>query len=529
MESSDAITPARQAVNRFLERIERRLRRNRAQDDAVLLMGLILVALLAWRVLRWLDGTAPGAAALTVLIAILSAVGLLWLLARSRLRRRFGMLSVASEADARAGLKDELASAYWFMQAEQSSAWIAAQLQRAAHTAGGLQPEKLVPVPVSGSAAGALIAGVLVLGGVWLAAPLAREDRVAAEAAVLDKADRRQVAALRELVAALPETEAARKLEAALDTLQRAGATREEQQVALEQAKDAVQQIRLDAAATRESLQRLSDALRGEGMEEVAQALAQGDAKAAAELLARIQSQNAPGSRRRGYGQGPSDDGGMESGSQPTLYPATENAHGAQTPGSDASELAATSVDRLKEIAAQLEAANTVNEAWQQVRGPQLAAAQSSALSAGRFSEEAPLTSPPIPSPSDGDAPMTGGAMFRAAAVAHGDGRNEQEGGSRTGEAEGDAPPDALLGASGERLEVQLKRQGVSGEEEEDPSAEQEWYYAQSKQQNALVASSRVQSRARFAAAEASANDGISIQHRQIVKDYFMDLRKGDR
>jgi hypothetical protein len=528
MESSEAVTPTRQALSGVLKRIERRLRLNRALHDAVLIAGLSLVALIAWRVLRWLDGSAPGAAALTVLLAILSGVALLFLLARGRLQRAPGALRAASETDARAGLKDELTSAYWFMQTAQSSAWIAAQLERAAHTARGLQPARLFPLRVPPAAVGALAAGVLVLASVWFAAPLAPASRLAGAAAALDKADRQQVAALRELVAALGDTDAARKLEGALDTLQRAGATRQEQQVALQQAKDAVEQIRLDAASTRESLQRLSDALRGQGMEEVAQALAQGDAQAGAELLARIQSKDAAASRQRGYGPEPGDDGEMDSGEQPPLHPATESAYGAQTRGSEASEVAAMSVDRLKEIAAQLEAAAHVNEAWQQVRGPQLAAAQPSALSAGRFSEEAPVTSPPVASPADGDAPMTGGAMFRAAAVARGDGREEQEGGSRAGEAEGDAPPDALLGASGERLQAQLKRQAVPGEEEES-DADQRWYYAQSEQQSALVAWSAVHARSRFAAAEASGNDGISIQHRQIVRDYFMDLRKGER
>jgi hypothetical protein len=270
----------------------------------------------------------------------------------------------------------------------------------------------------------------------------------------------------------------------------------------------------------------LSDALRAEGMEEVAQALAQGDAKAAAELLGRAQSQSAAASRRRGYGS-PGEESG-DSAPQSPLNPATESTYAAQAGTAAGSEAAAVSVDRLKEIAAQLEAASSVNDAWQQVRGPQLAAAQASALSAGRFSEEAPVTSSPIPSPAEGDKPMRGGAMFRAAAVAQGDGRNEQEGGSRAGEAEGDAPPDALLGASGERLEAQLKRQGVSGEEEQR-DGDQQWYYAQSKQQSALVGWSEVQARTRFAAAQASGNEGISIQHRQIVKDYFMDLRKAER
>jgi hypothetical protein len=127
---------------------------------------------------------------------------------------------------------------------------------------------------------------------------------------------------------------------------------------------------------------------------------------------------------------------------------------------------------------------------------------------------------------------MEGGAMFRAAAVAEGDGRTEQEGGTRSGDALGDAPADPLLATQGERLEAQLKKQGITGEEQ-DGDEEQEqnksWYYAQSQQQKALARLRKVQAAGRFAAAEGEAGEGISIQHRQIVKDYFMNLREGAR
>jgi hypothetical protein len=119
--------------------------------------------------------------------------------------------------------------------------------------------------------------------------------------------------------------------------------------------------------------------------------------------------------------------------------------------------------------------------------------------------------------------------MFRSAAVAEGPGRTEQEGGTRAGDAMGDGPPDALLGSSDERLEAQFKQAGISGEEQEGEDDSSTWFYVESQQQKAFTSARNVEAHARFAAAEAGANRGISIQHRQIVKDYFMTLREGAR
>jgi hypothetical protein len=180
----------------------------------------------------------------------------------------------------------------------------------------------------------------------------------------------------------------------------------------------------------------------------------------------------------------------------------------------------------LSEIARELSAANSVNEAWEKVQGPQLDYAQRVTLTASRFAEQTAGNS--LPSAASGDTPMAGGSMFRTAAVAESKGRTEQEGGTRAGDAIGDGLPDPLLGAGDERLQAQLKQAALSGAEAESQEGD-DWFYAESKEQKALAGSRNVQARDRFAQAQAGSNEGISIQHRQIVKEYFMDLREGGR
>jgi hypothetical protein len=532
MPSSEPMTPEREAIGRALTRIERRLRLNHAVYAASLIAGLAVLALLAWRALRWLGESAPAAAAVVIVLAILGASVLLFLLLRYLVTRETGAARAAGEADTRAALNNELTSAYWFLNAGARSEWIAAHLQHAAHTASGLEAARLIPVRLPLTSGAVLAVAVIALAVLWFAPPLAPASALA-PSGLLSAEEVAQVRALGELAEAVPDSEAARRLEAALRTLQDATAPVEAQRRALAQANDAVQQLRLEAASTRERLQRMSDALRGQpGMEQVAEALASGDAETAAQRLAQLQT---PARQAQGPGRpagaGTSEAEPAESAGERGLEQALQEATAATGPTDEAgaSELARQeAVDRLKEIARELEASARVNEAWQRVRGPQLTAGRSQGLSASRFAAQTPA--PGTPSPGSGETPMEGGAMFRAAAVAEGDGRTEHEGGTRAGDALGDAPADPLLGTRGERLEAQLAKQAIAGEEQDDGEDQNKsWYYAQSQQQKALARLRQVQAAGRFAAAEGEAGEGISIQHRQIVKDYFMNLREGAR
>jgi hypothetical protein len=521
MQSPDPLTPERQAIHSVLLQVERRLRLNRTLYAAALVAGLVLLALVAWRLLAWLGAAAPAAAALVILLAILGAIALLLLLAQTLFRVAEDRAHAAGIADRRAGLRDELVSAYWFLTAgrEAGSArgWIELQLQRAARSAAALQPARLVPLRLPGPALAGVAAGALLLVLAWSAAPLSSahfetpRDAPAADA---------RVRAMRELVEALPKTEVTQRLEAALKTLESGNASAAERRRALVQAQDAMDQIGLDAAASREGLQRLSQMLAGqEGLEAVAEALAQGDAKRAADLLAKVQAEHQAGT---GSGNAPQPaEGGSDRALDQAVQALTDSMAEPQG-GRPSAEALKMTVDRLNEIAKELAAANYVNEAWKEVKGPQLQVARGNTMSAGRFDQQQ-ATGGANPSAASGDTPMGGGTMFRSAAVAQGPGTEEQEGGTRAGDAMGDGPPDPLMGETGERLDAQLKQQGLTGQEEHLPDQDQDWFYSESQKRSAQSAWRAVDARGRFAEAEGNASGGISIKHRQIVKDYFMN------
>lgn len=500
------------------------MRLNRLLVEASLVAGLALLALITWRALGWLGDAAPAASALLILAAVLLAFVLLGVLVRAWFATKTDIGRAAAMADARGDLHDELSSAAWFLAHPQATDWIDAQLARAGATVRKLQLEALVPLRAPAPAVGALLLGALLLIALWAAAPL----RVAP--AQIPQAQAGEAAAagiehLRRMAAALPDSPVARKLEAALRTLERPDATPAERRQAAVQAQEAIEQMKIEAVSKRENLQRLSEMLRDQpGMKAVAEALAAGDARRAADMLAQIEQQQAKAASDKT--PEPADAKAGDKSLAQALQAATESTGGAesQAPSQDAMKAA---IDRLNEIARELQAANYVNEAWQQVKGPQMAADRSSGVTSGRFAEQTQASS--TPSPGTGETPMGGGTMFRSAAVSEGKARTQQEAGTRAGDAMGDAPPDPLLGGHAERLEAQLKRAGISGAEQEGKPEDQPWFYKESQAQPAVISARAMQARERFADAQASSNTGISIEHRQIVKDYFMKLREGAR
>jgi predicted membrane metal-binding protein len=117
--------------------------------------------------------------------------------------------------------------------------------------------------------------------------------------------------------------------------------------------------------------------------------------------------------------------------------------------------------------------------------------------------------------------------MFRSAAVAQEAERSQQQEGTRAGDAQGESEAEPLLGQQTQRLEVQLKQEVVQKEGEPGTPASEAWFYAQSKEQKSVLQLQAVQARAAFAQADSTPPEGISVRHRQTVKEYFMNLREG--
>ena len=514
----------RQAILRALEQIRRRLRLTRALHDIALILGMVAIALLLWRVPHVFAGQ-PAVLAAAVLAALLSWIVGAWLLVRGRMGARSTLGAAAAAADARAGLKDEMKTAYWFLEQPSPSPWVSAQIARAAQSARRLEPAALVPLRIDRTTLAGGSAALVLVVAAWLVPPFAPGSDAAPPADVVAEADARQAQLLRELIPQTEDEATAAKLEQALRTLERKTATDAEKQRALAEAKEAVEQQNLQAASTREGLYKLSEKLSGnKSLAEVAKALEEGDAAKAAKMM-----QNMADARGGAKGQesGTSDQREKEKDLEQLMKDAAQgNDKSAQD--ANASVAAKEAIDRLKQIAEKLEVQSKLREAAQSLSRLQLAVAQRSQMAAGRFSRSQSQSS--TPSPDSGQTNMPGGVMFRSAAVAQENRPSQQQEGSKTGTALGDSEADPVLGKKVTPLDVQLKREAVTGEQQEDAEGKpKNWYYTESKQQASVVDYQGVGARSSFALGQSTGPEGISIRHRQIVKDYFMTLREGSQ
>jgi hypothetical protein len=134
-------------------------------------------------------------------------------------------------------------------------------------------------------------------------------------------------------------------------------------------------------------------------------------------------------------------------------------------------------VDRLNKIAQQFDMQGQMNQASTALSQMQLAVAQRSALSAGRFAQQAANSS--MPSPETGNTVMPGGTMFRAAAVARESMRSPESEGAKTGDATGESQADPLLGDKTARLDAQLKREVIQQESKPGEEGSQAWFYTE--------------------------------------------------
>ena len=134
----------RSTITAILKRIDLKVRFNQTllhlSVASCLVLGALVLIELAPRLVP--VNTPPG----SLIVGVGSAAFLAFLLWSQIGGRQLGR--AAGVADMRAGLNDEIKSAYWFMRQDNSSPWIDLLVGRAAATARRLNPRRLVPVTI---------------------------------------------------------------------------------------------------------------------------------------------------------------------------------------------------------------------------------------------------------------------------------------------------------------------------------------------------------------------------------------------
>jgi len=520
-----------EVILNVLRSIERRLWLRRALQEITYGACVVLFSLIAFQFVGVALSSAVPAVGTGARTAVVAAVVMLAAYVAWRALRQVTLAQAAGEADARARLKDELKSAYWFVSTPAPSPFAQLQIARAAATARQLDPGAIVPgrPPRSLYAVAGLGAALLLVN--WIA-PRQSHSWDGADAAAVAAA--RETQDLRALLEGAPRDPELEKLDRALEELQRADATAEEKARAAAQARDAIEQANMEAAAAREGLVRLAEAMRANPrFEKAAEALRAGRNEEALALLRQMRAEAGDQDARAPEKDEPrllsDSEKGLDRGIEERLAQA----------GRDLSSINARvdqdAIDRvvnaLQEANQQLEVQSRVTEVKRRMQDAMIPTSQRSALTASQFdsSDNAPNATA---SPDTGNADIRGGTMFRQGAVTRRNDDDPARDGNMSGSAAGDSEALALEGAATRRLDAQLKLEAIQRRDDadnDDEKADQGWFYSASQEQKSLLGFEDVRARPNFDREHAMSFERIPIRQKQAVKDYFLNLHESEK
>src|SRR5579871_6224326 len=124
-----------------LHRVERRIRANRLLHElavAAVVCGVLPLLLKVWDLFEPVRGVTAGT--ILGISVLLFAAYAGW-----RVMQKGTLNEAAVSIDAKAGMHDELKTAYWFVRNPRPSEWVDAQVHRAARTAQSISIDRLYP------------------------------------------------------------------------------------------------------------------------------------------------------------------------------------------------------------------------------------------------------------------------------------------------------------------------------------------------------------------------------------------------
>ncbi len=508
--------------------IERRLWLRRALQEITYGACVVLFSLIAFQFVGVALSLAIPAVGTGARTAVVAAVVMLGAYIAWRALRQVTLAQAAGEADERARLKDELKSAYWFVSTPEPSPFAALQIARAAATARRLDPGAIVPgrPPHSLYAVAGLGAALLLV--TWIA-PRQSHSWDGADAAAMAAA--RETQDLRALLEGAPQDPEIEKLDRALEELQRADATAEEKARAAAQARDAIEQANMEAAAAREGLVRLAEAVRpNPRFEKAAEALRAGRNEEALALLrqmrAEVGGQHTRALEKEGTQPLSDSEKAPDRGLEERLAEASRDLSSINARVDQ--DVLDRVVNALQEANQRLEVQSRVVEVKRRMQEAMIPTSQRSALTASQFdsSDNAPNATA---SPDTGNEDIRGGAMFRQGAVTR---RNDEPArdGNMSGSAAGNSEALALEGAATRRLDAQLKLEAIHRRDDaDDEKAGQGWFYSASQEQKSLLGFEDVRARPSFDRENAMSFERVPIRQKQAVKDYFLNLHESEK
>ena len=519
----------RSTITAILKRIDLKVRFNQTllhlSVASCLVLGALVFIELAPRLVP--VNMPPG----SVIVGAGSAAFLAFLLWSQLGGRQLGR--AAGVADTRAGLNDEIKSAYWFMRQDDSSPWIDFLVGRAAATARRLNPRGLVPVAIP-----KLFGITLALFGLLQVLALVPSDgplltfAVASDSIRFERALGTYAEEIRDLIDGegeeLLDEEALALLELALEELEAEDTSIDELLRDLREAQDVLDEGNLEMTATRDALDELGKEFSGSSeLVDFVNALRNQDLTDAADRLRDLAERLADldGIDLADLAELLQEASNLDEPVIEELLAALQEAADAisddRIPGAqEALNEAADAIDQITDRQARQQASNEAAERAQALqealaRQPMSAEGQTQ-MAQGRSGE-----------------PQQANASTAALSSAVNRSEGEQPPGTESGPA-GNATGDPSgapleLGAS-TTLEARLALEVIDGTAPEFPDEERELdpedlFQEASRQQGSIVQYRDVRPPSQYSQGSALNAERIPWQYRSLVKKYFLAIR----
>ncbi len=517
---------ARSTITAVLRRIDLKVRFNRALHHLSVATCLVLGVLLFMAVAPLL---VPVNVPRSGLIVGAGSAAFLAFLLWSQLGGR-QLARAAGVADLRAGLHDEIKSAYWFMRQKNSSLWTDLVVGRAADTARRLDPRRLVPVviPKRFGVALALFALLQVMAFVPSDGPLLTFT-ADSDSTRFERAREAYAEEIRDLIDGegdeLLDEDALALLEAALEELESADTSFDEILRDLREAQDAFDEGNLEMAATRDALDELADEFaESSELADFVDALRNQDLDDAADLLRELSERldALDGQELLDLGERLQEASELSAPVIEELLKALQEAADALAEDriSDAQEAlnqAADQIDQITDRGARQEANNEAAEraeALQESLSQQSLGSEGQAQLAQGQAADAQQLNASMATPS--------GAVNRS--------NSDQPPGTQSGpagNATGDPSGGELeLGAS-TTLEAQLALEVINGATPDEEEAEldpEDLFQEASRQQGSIVQYRDVRAPSQYSKGSALNAERIPWRYRSLVKKYFLAI-----
>jgi hypothetical protein len=441
--------------------------------------------------------------------------------------------------DEKAGLKDEMLSALWFMDLERKhpsvgeEAFVTAHLERAVARIQPIKADALVPLRVPQSSKVAAMA-ILFFAFTWVGTSnvvIAHKSDLTVRSISNSKFSNAEPAR------ALDAQEASdiEEINDAFAAFERDDISFEAKKEALRTAREVLDQINMDAVMTREGLSKLSKILmEQEGFEDVGRALEQGKLQEALTLLKEKQEELAALSdvdEQLGIEE-------QQAGStaRSDNISSTELGDAARDLLNEVGRPDPRNITRLIENLEQAQqemesqerantAASRMESAGERIGLAQTGAADYGGRSATSDQAEAGNGTP---SPDAGNNDMAGGSLFRQGSVTANE-EDQGDDGSSTGAPEGHAAALALEGRMTQRLDavLRLEKTQVKGDDsvEGDDSG---WEFKASKEGKARTEIVQGLDSVTYGDSDVINGEFVSVEQRQAVQQYFLEIHEGN-